>query len=84
MSSLSSLVCPGCGVNIPNAELVGIEIRGIYDGVLIWRHEGTCGHMWPRFTAGRLHEAAVEHLARTRAVKVEAEAKRTGRPGRAS
>lgn len=28
---------------------LGIEVRGAYDGVLIWKHE-TCGHMWPRFS----------------------------------
>lgn len=27
---------------------IGIEVRGVYDGVLIWQCPD-CGHMWPRF-----------------------------------
>ncbi len=40
---------------------VGIEVRGVYDGILIWKHED-CGHMWPRFSKTdweRLHDKAV-------------------------
>lgn len=52
------LICPNCGTGVPNDRLVGIEVRGVYDGVLFWRDE-RCGHQWPRFPApGRLYDAA--------------------------
>ena len=57
------IVCPGCGTPVPSVWLVGVEQRGVYDGVLIWK-DTRCGHMWPRFSPpGRLHDAAVALLA---------------------
>jgi hypothetical protein len=45
--------CPFCG----NLVVLGVEVQGIYDGVLIWE----CGmhHRWPRFEFGsRLYDRA--------------------------
>lgn len=55
-------ICPHCGVEAQPGELTGMELPGIYDGVLIWSHS-ICGHAWPRFAAGPLHDAAVAVLA---------------------
>lgn len=39
---------------------LGIDVRGAYDGVLIWKCE-VCNYMWPRFPEGeRLHDVAVK------------------------
>ena len=40
----------------------GIEVRGVYDGILIWKCPD-CNHMWPRFGKGTtqmLHTKAME------------------------
>ena len=39
------LACPACGAGDP----AGVEVRGVYDGVLFWRCQ-QCGapfHRWP-------------------------------------
>lgn len=40
----------------------GIEVRGVYDGILIWKCPD-CNHMWPRFPNEayweRLHKKAL-------------------------
>jgi hypothetical protein len=44
---------------------LGIEVRGAYDGVLIWKCE-VCNHMWPRFSYeqwGNLHEKALNIIS---------------------
>jgi len=41
---------------------LGIEVQGVYDGILIWKCE-KCNHMWPRFSeenSERLHKKALE------------------------
>lgn len=43
---------------------MGIEVRGVYDGVLIWKC-ADCNHMWPRFSEEnweRLHKKALETI----------------------
>ena len=47
--------CPSCGHGQP----WGIDIRGEYDGVLIWECP-SCSHAWPRFTEGRWNRRAAE------------------------
>ena len=59
---MGACICPGCGQVAEPADLVGVEIQGVYDGVLVWQHVG-CGHRWPRFASGRLHDLAVDWLA---------------------
>lgn len=51
--------CPQCG----RAAVASIEVRGVYDGTLIWQCEAD--HRWPRFPSGRLHDEAVRLIART-------------------
>jgi hypothetical protein len=49
------------GVQYYSTKL-GIEVRGVYDGVLIWKCEN-CFHMWPRFSQEnweRLHNKALD------------------------
>lgn len=64
----ADLICPGCGTSVPNADLLGMKVPGIYDGILVWTDQ-RCGHSWPRFEpdAGsgysRLHGKAVEIIA---------------------
>lgn len=47
--------CPECGMTNP----YGIDIQGLYDGVLIWECPA-CNHMWPRFPTGARHERALK------------------------
>lgn len=55
-------VCPNCDVQEDPSRyfgFVGIEIQGIYDGVLIWVCP-ICKYKWPRFRPpGRLYDYAV-------------------------
>lgn len=55
-------VCPNCGAKEEGDAFfyfTGIEIRGVYDGVLIWECV-LCKHRWPRFRPpGRLYDYAV-------------------------
>lgn len=41
------------------SRVIGMNIQGVYDGVLIWCCPD-CGHHWPRFPDGRLHVAAMK------------------------
>jgi hypothetical protein len=50
-----------CGV-APSNKDVGIEVQGVYDGILIWQC-GTCKRDRPRFVEGKLHSVALEILA---------------------
>ena len=65
------LICPGCGHPAGGTTLVGEQVRGVYDGILIWHHE-TCGHAWPRFQPdaesgySRLHYRAAAMIAARR------------------
>jgi hypothetical protein len=57
------LICPACAeVDGYRERFTAIEIRGAYDGVLIWQCS-RCRHMWPRFPDGRLHRQALEAIA---------------------
>lgn len=62
------IICPACGTPVPNESLIGEQVSGVYDGVLIW-HDERCGHMWPRFDPDpasgyrRLHDAAMRLIA---------------------
>ncbi len=40
-------------------EIIGIEVQGVYDGILIWQC-GRCKKMWPRFTEGKRHQVALD------------------------
>ena len=54
-----SVECPnGCDLQ-DGTLLLGYEIQGVYDGILIWQC-GVCGHRWPRFADGPRHDKAVE------------------------
>ena len=52
-----NLVCPVCHEN----QIIGIELRGQYDGVLVWRC-AKCEHQWPRFASGRWHDVAAKWI----------------------
>ena len=43
------LACPEC--EAPAGQLIGHEVRGVYDGVLFWSC-GACGHIWNRWPFG--------------------------------
>lgn len=51
---MSEVVCPE-----GHTEPIGIEVRGVYDGVLIWQCQ-VCDALWPRFADGPRHLAALE------------------------
>lgn len=58
--------CPGCGSNqISNdgaVRTIGVEIRGVYDGVLFWQCPD-CGTRWHRWPIGsRLRERANRYV----------------------
>lgn len=57
MSAGTGPVCPRCG----GEPVASIEVRGVYDGTLIWQCDG--GHLWPRFPSGRLHAEATRMIA---------------------
>lgn len=38
--------CPKCKVG--DRDLIGVEVRGVYDGVLYWRCRA-CGYAWNRW-----------------------------------
>lgn len=59
--------CPSCGSTDGNARW-GHEVRGVYDGVLVW-FCAACGHYWPREFTGSpgLQRKAEEHAALLRA-----------------
>lgn len=45
------------------SRCMGYDIRGVYDGVLIWGCPD-CGHLWPRFPeSDRLHTRALQVIA---------------------
>jgi hypothetical protein len=46
-----SVHCPTCDVDAPNSEVLGVDVRGVYDGVLYWVHS-KCGRAIPRWPAG--------------------------------
>lgn len=54
--------CPNCQTEVEPGGLLGMEVPGVYDGVLTWTHMA-CGTSWPRFSSGRLHDAAVRYLS---------------------
>lgn len=41
------LTCPDCG----SSEVAGVEVRGVYDGVLYWMCM-TCDWAWARWNDG--------------------------------
>lgn len=47
--------CPAGHIDMP----FGIEVRGVYDGVLLWECPA-CGTRWPRFNEGRRNQIATE------------------------
>lgn len=40
---MSAIACPKCASD----DITGIEVRGVYDGVLFWVCSD-CAHAWPR------------------------------------
>lgn len=65
----ADLICPGCGSPVPGSDLMGYIERGVYDGVIIWT-DNRCGHSWPRFPDGRLHEHGARKIAGWDAVRL--------------
>lgn len=62
--------CPMCGEDVtywvngvgPYYRITGVEVRGVYDGVLYWMHD--CGKAWQRWPEGhRLHSIAALYIA---------------------
>jgi hypothetical protein len=58
---MSELTCPTCG-NTDGSKLMGVEVRGVYDGVLYWACM-RCGERWNRWpTDHYLHARAEKYL----------------------
>lgn len=64
--------CPHCGADLTRAlpdggtgtRTIGVQIWGVYDGVLFWRCPD-CGGSWHRWTPAdwlRMHEAAARYV----------------------
>lgn len=69
-------ICPGCGLELlgdpipeQHAHLyggthfrreIGVEIRGVYDGVLFWACPD-CGHAWNRWSKDTYRHKLAEH-----------------------
>ena len=61
------LHCPEC-----NGQPLGVEIRGVFDGVLFWKCEA-CGLAWNRLTHGnRRAEVAQGYIDASNAGRVTA------------
>jgi hypothetical protein len=68
--TFAALSCPRCGG--ADKEIIGVEIRGVYDGVLYWEC-GVCNHAWNRWPVEHaLFDLAAIHLARLEAARAEA------------
>jgi Zn ribbon nucleic-acid-binding protein len=51
--------CPKC----QSKEYIGIEIRGVYDGVLFWRCQ-SCGHEYHRWDDALMRGKANRYINR--------------------
>lgn len=58
---MSGLACPNPACDAGDTQLMGIELPGVYDGVLLWSCMG-CGHAWARDFGDRerLNEASAK------------------------
>lgn len=68
--------CPHCNADLHNGRAIGVEIRGVYDGVLFWRCPDCGGswHRWSPVNSLRLYERAVRYVrAPKKAVRPKAE-----------
>lgn len=51
-----------CEHNPDSKNSIGVEVRGVYDGVLYWQCD-YCGHAWQRWPDGsRQHEQAKKYI----------------------
>jgi hypothetical protein len=56
--------CQDCGTVLDNQGLGGVELSGVYDGVLFWCCNG-CGRAFERFPPGhQLHSVAAGHISK--------------------
>lgn len=57
---MSSTICPYCSAE----QVVGIEVQGVYDGVLYWMCN-ECKRAWNRWFTdnSRMFRVAEEHVA---------------------
>ncbi len=55
-SSAPDLKCPRCA-----GEPLGVEVRGVYDGVLFWKCQA-CGKAWHRFEDACRRRAAQGYI----------------------
>lgn len=65
--------CPACDADLlyerngqTYTRLVGVEVRGVYDGILYWMCP-SCEHRWHRWSyedQPRLHAAAEPYVSR--------------------
>jgi hypothetical protein len=46
--------CYNCGHSLGASDVIGIEIQGVYDGVLVWKC--TCGAMTHRFSGETVND----------------------------
>lgn len=56
--------CPHCNADLDNSRTIGVEIWGVYDGVLFWRCPD-CGGSWHRWSPDdwpRLYKAAEKYV----------------------
>lgn len=62
MVSSGTQVCPECDALLTNHDIVGYEVRGVYDGILFWICK-QCGKAFQRFTDGGLKAKAAPYIA---------------------
>lgn len=60
---MTPYTCPACGSDLSApgdcSRVIGVEIRGVYDGVLIW-HCPDCAHQWHRWPEGHPYRQRAE------------------------
>lgn len=66
---MTPMKCPYCQADLSYEQngktyshVIGVQIDGVYDGVLFWQCP-FCGNQWPRFEIGdRLRDEAIRHI----------------------
>lgn len=61
---MTTLTCPGCS-NTDGSSIMGVEVRGVYDGTLYWVCL-SCNLAWSRDWTGygSRGQVAADHVAR--------------------
>lgn len=57
-------VCPHCTADLSGGRVIGINVQGVYDGILLWCCPD-CDGRWHRWPEGTRQRAAAEQYLRS-------------------